>query len=416
MAVAIRSLLTEIKTFSGLERAVAYDAQVVLRSSVTGIAAVDQALRAMTVFKASTGFLRVGEASFGRLGQIIRQANLPELVRLSRANIPITRTDEQLFRNIVPKTPDLRLRDLETLTTANRAKYPQLDVKTTNAQNLSTAAAADIEKVERNIAKNWVYGTTIPLTIGVFVVGVKATLKAMAVRKGCFMHTLIDGKSTSCKVQAYSCIGDPDAVSCNMRFDYYNVTLVLMKVVTLTDDDARKKSIADATGIPIGELNDRLPEIISQHYEKAAGVIKGMKDRPTFNICEIKHPGVENNKVPPCRMCSPSDNPVSTSFIDPSQYPDNVTFSCSVDPSAVEVLTDVVLSTGRNIWQGVSGGILRFLKPIAIYGIIILVLVALIIFMYKFVQKRAPKEETQPLKPPPPPQQRSDVIRYTQLQ
>jgi hypothetical protein len=113
-----------------------------------------------------------------------------------------------------------------------------------------------------------------------------------------------------------------------------------------------------------------------------------MDNKPTLQVCSIVNAQIENGKVPPCRMCSPSDNPSSTTFIDPSQYPENVTFECVVNPSILDTITDAVVSTGSNLWEGVSTSVLQPFKRFGIITVIILILVLVIWFVSKLFMKK----------------------------
>lgn len=134
------------------------------------------------------------------------------------------------------------------MATQNKKSFPYLDLKETDFPNMSKTAATDIKKIENNLFKYFKQGTTIALTLGVIYVAVDWLVKTTEKRKGCFMLTTISGKTTSCKVQAYSCIGSEGDL-CTSTLSYYNTTLVLMKIATLADDNELKIKVAQAAGV-----------------------------------------------------------------------------------------------------------------------------------------------------------------------
>lgn len=394
MAALFREFLEDLKSFSGFEKTLAIDAERLLREVDTGIKGVDEAIKSLPVAKSEQGFLIMGERPVGEINKVLREADLAELVRISKKDIPITSSDKSLFKATVNDTPELKFREVSDLANASKAKYPHLDVTVENIENLSKAGQRDLKIAENNLFKYFKRGTIISLTIGTIVVGVDWLAKATEKRKGCFMLTTINHKTTSCKVQAYSCVGQGGDM-CPQNLKLYNVTLVLMKIATLDDTDSRKISVAKAAGVAVGDLEKNLSQVIDKKYDAIAKVIREMgADRPEFAICDIRHNDVENGVVPACRMCTPSANPISTQFIDPTQYPDNITFQCSINPSLIDTISDAVINTGKNLWDGITNGILQFLKPIAIFIVVILSLFIVVSIVLKFIPNRSAKSST----------------------
>lgn len=388
MAVAFEDFLRDFKNFTGFEKAYAADAEKVLREVDSGIKSVDDAIKSMSVTQLDDGFLRIADQPAGAINKILREGNLEDLVKASKQDIAITSRDKALYSELVKATPEKSIYAVSEETATNASKYPQLDVTADNISSLSVAGERDLKKAESNLFKKFKEGTILALTIGTVVVSVDAIRKATERRKGCFMLTTINGKTTSCKVQAYSCIGNNDGVLCNSSLPYYNLTLVLMQIANLPDTDQRKIDVATAAGVAPADLHANMKLVIDTKYTEIGRVISKMDNRPLFQICNLTHKDVEKGVVPPCRMCSPSDNPTSTSFIDPTQYPENVTFHCSINPSIVETMSDIVINTGVDIWDGITTGILKFLKPIGIFLAVILVLAIILIVLFKYVPSR----------------------------
>lgn len=389
--------LEELKLFSGFERTEAIEMERLISSVDTGIETADVVIKDLPVAKTEQGFLTLGDRPVGEINQIMREGDLAELVKISQKEIPVTGTDIKSFEKLVSDTPELRTRQVKDLATTAKAKYPQLDVEAENMETLSTGAKKDLAKVESNLFKYFKQGTVISLTIGTVVVGVGWISAATSKRKGCFMQTSIDGKVTSCKVQAYSCIGTPEGNLCQENLKYYNTTLVLMKLVMLDDADERKTKLAELVKMKVSDLNANLSQIIDKFYPDVAKYIKDLaENRPDVDVCQIKHPDIDNGDIPACRMCTPSAKPTSTLFIDPTQYPNNVAFQCVINPSILDTISDAVINTGKDLWDGITSGLIKFLKPIAIFIVIVLILLAIITIGLKLIpQKQAQQSSLQ---------------------
>lgn len=335
----------------------------------------------------------MGEETVGAVHRLVREANLDGLARAAGANVLITSTERSAFRQTMLDTPERALRDVGEAAATSAARRPHLNVTAEQVTSLSTSGKRDYAKITQNLFKYFKQGTFVALTLGGVYVGVDWIAKTTERRKGCFMVTTIDNKTTSCKVAAYSCIGSTDGSEMcrSVSSKYYNATLVLMHIAAdLPDNDKRKIDVAKAAGVPVNELNAKLATVIDTKFAEVSSVIEQMGDekRPSnFKICEITHPNVEGGKVPPCRMCSPSDNPTSTTFIDSNQYGDNITFQCSVSPTIIETIDDAIISTGKNLWEGVTSA-LAPLKKWLIWGAVIVVIVLVLTLIVRFLPGR----------------------------
>lgn len=393
MSEAFVQFLESLKLFSGFERTEAIEMENLIATVDSGIETVDTAIKELPISKTEQGFITMGDRPVGEINQIMREGDLVELVKISKAEIPVTSSEVSEFQRLVQNTPELKYRQVKDLSSVTKAKYPHMDVEPENIDTLSQGAKNDLSKVENNLYKYFKQGTVISLTVGTVVVGVDGISKSTLRRKGCFMQTSINGTVTSCKVQAYTCSGITDGNMCQGTFKYYNTTLILMKIVMLDDTDERKMRLAELVEMSVGDLNKNLSQIIDKHYDKVAKFIKDLNDqRPEVDVCQIKHPDVDNGGIPACRMCTPSANPTSTLFIDPSQYPGNVTFQCVINPSIIDTISDAVINTGKDLWDGVSSGILKFLKPIGIFIVIVLILIAVITIVVKLIPQKQQKQ------------------------
>lgn len=385
---ALKKFLSSLKA-SG--RSTIKETEALVSSFESGIVSLDSTIKSLPVSKSTHGFIELSENSVGRVHSIMREGNLVDILKLSEKEIPYTSKDVASYKNMLNVTPERSNRELADLTLANKKIYPQLNIVEADFDKISKTAAADIVKVEKNSFKYFKNGTKIALTIGVAVIGVNWVRKAVQQAKGCHMLTVIDNKTTSCKVAAYSCVGE-DGNMCSQKLDHTNATLALMVVVAMPDTDALKIKLATATGIAVDELEDNITKIIDTKYEKIYETIHANKDEiPKFNICDIKNDKVEGGLIPPCRLCSPSDNPISTTFIDPKDYADNITFQCVDNPSILSVISDAAKTTGKDLFAGISNTLFSILKPFIIAMVAIVFIIVLISFIIKYAQNSTNK-------------------------
>lgn len=390
-----KSFLTELKKFSGVNKATVEEASTLLKSVDSGIKSTDEAIKNLKVTKNAQGVVLLGDKHVGRINRILREGDLKTLIGVSKQNIPVTAADSSAFKTLVGNTPERGLKNVDDVAAVTKRDRPHLNATVENLDKISDTAKQDLKKVESNLYKYFKEGAVISLTVGAVYVGVDWVSKATQARKGCFMVTTINGVTTSCKVATYTCSsGDTNTGNkCTGTMDYYNTTLVLMYLANAPDTDPNKIAIATVTGVPVSQLDSQLANIIDNHYPAVVDAIEKMgTERPnTFSICGITNKSVEGGVVPPCRMCDPTANPVSTSFIDPAQYGDNITFHCVTDPSILDTISDTVVSTGKNLWDGVATVVSGSLKQIGIIAAIILGVLVLVMFIARMFTKKRPE-------------------------
>ena len=72
------------------------------------------------------------------------------------------------------------------------------------------------------------------------------------------------------------------------------------------------------------------------------------------------------------------------------RYGDNITFQCVTNPSILDTISDTVLSTGKNLWDGVSTVVSGSLKQIGIVAAIILAVLILVMFIVRLFTRKQP--------------------------
>lgn len=395
---SFRNFLTKLKNYSGIGKGTTSEITTAIKEASSGVRSVDDAIKSLPVGRTKQGFLTLAERPIAFVNRILREANLDELVKLTQRNIPIGSVDRKLFAETVGATPERALKNVDDLASVTKNARANLNVTTDAVSQLSDTAKRDLKKVEGNLSKYFKQGTVIALTIGAVYVGVDWITKSTEQRKGCFMLTTIDGKTTSCKVVSYSCVGK-GGEACTSVGNYYNVTIWLIAIAALPDTDQRKIQLCTQLNIEPKDMEKSLKSIIDTNYEKAASTIETM-ERNNQNvkpdICKVKNANIEGGVIPPCRMCSPTANPTSTMYIDPSQYGENITFQCVENPTILDTIADASISTGKNLWEGVTGGIGSVFKRILIgigvvIGLLVLLSIAFKVVPY-FMNRNKTKE------------------------
>lgn len=353
----------------------------------SGVKSFDDIVSNLPVKSTTSGALTLGEATVGSVRRLAREADLSGLAKLSKSSVQVLESDKRAFSKLVDVTPEKTLKELSDASSASKALHPSLNVNVGNLDKLSATAKSDLKKVESNLTKYFKEGTKIALVVGAVYVGVDWISKATEARKGCYMLTTINNKTTSCKVAAYSCANPSNGSMCDSVPPYYNTTLVLMAISGLPDTDQTKIDLAAKLSMEPKAIAGSLKSIVDTKFAIVNTFVKELKTRPTLSVCGLKSPQIENGVVPDCRMCSSSADPTSTAFIDPTQFGDNITFQCVTNPSIIDTITDAATSTAKDLWEGVSKTINFPIKNIAIYAVLIVVVLMIVWLVSKFLVK-----------------------------
>jgi hypothetical protein len=380
------------------------------------IGPLEETIKSFTITKNKFNFIELNGESVGKVHRVLRSGDLEEVLKLSKRNIPYTSEDVTAFAKVMVDTPEKGVRDIEKLAVANKSKLPQLDLNVEAIDSVSGTSKLQLDRVQSNLLKAFKVGTTVTLTFGAIYVTADWIKKALEERKGCHLLTTINGKTTSCKINSFSCIGS-GGVSCSSTPTYRNITLNLMYIANLPNSDALKINVATAVGFSADKLRDKLTEIIDTKFKEASTVIRN-ETIPSFEPCSVTHPDIDNGKVPPCRMCSTSALPTSTQYIDPKDLATNVALQCVTNPSVLDVVADTFVNTGKNLLEGIAGGLTTLLRPLLIAAAIIAVVVIIIAIVLNYMRSRNNDKEggskvivTQAQRQPPQPSSTRQAVR-----
>lgn len=369
------------------------EASLILKGVSCPVKSAENLIKGLKVEKNAFGFIEIAGEHAGKVNNILKAGNLDDLVKLAKSDIPITSADRISFRNLTENTPESVLKQFEELADNVKKLNPEINVTVENLDKLSKNGAEKVAKAESNLFKYVKLGTQVTLVIGTLYAVSEWISKTTENRKGCWMMTKINNKVTSCKIQRYSCVGKPSNECAKIPDNLYNTTLILMHISLLSDTDPMKTNFCKHMEIEPNAMYEKLPSLITEKYEKMNTYVKDINPKPNIDLCNIKHPGIEKGIVPPCRMCSSTSNPISTMFIDPNLFSDNLSFKCIENPSILEVVADAGGSIGKDLLDGLNNIFLKPLKYIGIGVIIILVLVIVLNILLKVFGRNKNKQE-----------------------
>lgn len=330
-----------LRKLRGLNNAAVDTIEAEMKVFKSEVGSLDVAINNMKVTKNSFNATTIGGEFPGAFHRIVSEGNLKRLIDMSNVKVAYNSADAKVFEAAVRDTPHFKTRVIRETAEEAAKHHPQLKLSEADFQRLSSTSQKSVATVECNLLKNFREGMKISLTLGVVVVGGQWLHNAIKEAKGCHMMTNINGIVTSCKFQAFSCIGSGgELCQTSPNTAYYNVTLVLIALTTRPDDDKLKYAVCLAADVHREDMHKRLAYIIDEKFDEVAKVIESTEPSqlPRISACELRHPDVENGEIPPCRMCTPSADPRSTQYINQNLYPDNVTFHCVTNPTALDIM------------------------------------------------------------------------------
>lgn len=379
-----------------------------LRAIKTGLGPLDEVLRELPVTKNSLGTVKLGERSARETLELLQEGDLLKLLQALGSKQAVVASvslkDIADFEKLVGLTPQKSLRRLDQMVAAQRDLNPHLAVTPAEMHLLSASGKRDLELAEQNLRTKFKPGTKLKLTVGSLLIGGAglSLLQATRARKGCWMFTVIDGKTTSCRIAELSCgamtyISSTAATACiapHPSGQQFNTTLMVMHVVRHASP--LQKKLAKSLNLSAEQLLERLLDIIDKSFEKVTQVFAQWREAfPSLDICGLRDDRIENAVVPVCRMCSSDAPPTSTKYIDPSRYATNITFKCIANPSMLDTLCDIVYSTGANVLQFADRSLWQPVKSFARIVLILAFIGILLFLVLKYlVKKRSTTEET----------------------
>lgn len=255
---------------------------------------------------------------------------------------------------------------------------------------MSTNGIKETETIDKRLKKIAGVSGKIVLTVGILYVGIDWLKRSLEERKGCWLITTVNGKSTSCRMSRHMCskITLSSTAPCvnENTFDIYNAVVFLINTFNRPTDDNLLKGLLIALNIEVLPSTDEIPNIIKTKFDVLDTFTKEhLNEMKTMNLC-AHDLGVESNKIPYCRMCDPQALPSNTTFVNTDGLSSNMTFHGVEDPNVLDLLSDVVTSTGKNIFDNVFSFGWSILKY-GVWLLLALVIIAVYVFFYKKIFK-----------------------------
>jgi len=390
-------ILKSLRLMSGVTAKTSKQLETVLASSKIGLSPADVALRGAKITKSKHGYLKVNEVSVNEFNGYMRAGNLLDVLRVTGKKVHVTEAEQKFFSSLAKDLPERAIKKIEDIVKISAKERPHLNITVNNYDKLSEISKSDITSFTDNLLKVSKAGTYLVLVIGGVTIGVNWIRNGLADRRGCWMLRTVNGKTTSCRVSAFSC-GRPsgnlslsvDTVNSKQTCtedlsSYYNATLSFIHICELGDTDLDKLNLAKSLGVSVDTMIENKTKMLETKFEAINNFVKAYTGNSTVNICK-PNSAIDNGTVPYCRMCDPSANPRSTLYIDTlSMVGENVTFKCIENPTVLELMSDVVQSTGKNLWEGITSvpsTLFKAFKYVGIFTALALVF-SLIYFIYR---------------------------------
>lgn len=394
---AIKKLVSEIK-LAGLAGDVASMATT-LKTNKIGLGAFDTAMSecANKVSKID-GILHINQIPIKKFEHGLMSGDLGKLIKMTGSNVPIDSGAAKSFREVSGGFPHAALNDIDTLSNTVRPNKIHLDINLSNIDKLSPKALKETESISKKLQKFTVNGGKIAIVTGVVILGVNWLQKSLESRKGCFLVSTINNKATSCRLSRLTCPFTDTTTS--IEKDQINVCatnvqtlklrnpmLILIKIVNYPNGTPLKADLARHLSVTVEELNTTLQKLVTERFEEILIFIDTCSSvMDTVDICKETNAAIENGKIPNCRMCDPQADVKSTTFVDTSKLATNMTLHCESDPSLLDLLSDIAVSTGKNIFDNIWSIGTNIVKYGAIAAVFLL-LILVVIFVYnKFIK------------------------------
>ncbi|KAE9522032.1 hypothetical protein AGLY_017552 [Aphis glycines] len=410
-------LIGSLRGHSGLTKSTAVkDLDTVLKTSNVGVGAFDDAMRGVKATKSEHGYLKVNGLPVNEFNGLLRSGDLAGVLSaIGHTAVNLTESDRKVFNAMARNFPEKTLRQVDDASRAMRSDRPHLDITINNYDKMSEIAKRDVTSFGDNLCKYFKRGTYLALTVGGVTVGADWLVRGLADRRGCWMVRTINNKTTSCRVSAYTCGGgggggnehtNAAAATCSDDMSlYYNATLTFVHVCQLPDTDPEKIKLAKLLDVSADTLFQTKAKLLESKFNTIHTFAASYADRSAIGVCKA-YADIEGGIVPYCRMCDPTADPRSTRYVEASLFGSNLTFKCVDNPTVLDVMSDLVHSTGKNLWNGIvsiPSTVGRTVRNMGLFVLITMVLSIIYVLLRNCLfRSRGGGPFDRPPPPPPP--------------
>ncbi|AYP97927.1 ODV-E56-2 [Mauternbach virus] len=338
-----------VKQLKSKSRSPIDEVQMLCKNFTSSIKPLENAIVAMVVSLDDHGFIRLNDLTIGQINKLLREGDLKKIVSMSFKDSEYTQNDLNNFNTMTEHFPENKYYQVMKAIDENMKISPQYNITEMSFDNLSNELVEEINKLENSLLAHFKPGEIITLTVGSLTVSDQWLYDGTRKRKGCYMFTNIGGEVSSCKVSSFTCAGVKiDESTCKdiTNLNFRNTVLELIAIADAEDTNQLKIDVAKIGNVNVDEVQQFLDIIIDEHFNALYALLQDSKDNiPEFEICVVKNTHIENGVIPTCRLCSPDAKPLTTSYLDPNQYDENITFQCVNEPSLIDLISDIEIST-----------------------------------------------------------------------
>lgn len=359
-----------------------------LKNFTSNIKPLETSIVNMVVSLDTHGFIRINDLTIGQLNKLLREGDLKQVASMSFKDSEYTDKDLQDFNALTAHFPENKYYHVTKAINENVKISPQYDITETSFDNLSNELLEELSKIERSLLEHFKPGDIIILNAGTLTVADQWLFDGTRKRKGCYMFTTIDGKISSCKVSSFTCVGiKTDESTCKdvTNLNYRNTVLDLIAIADADDTNPLKIEVAKIGNVSVNEVQKFLDIIIDDEFNELYTLLQNSRENiPAFEICVVKNTNIENGVVPTCRLCSPDAQPLTTAYLDPNQYAENITFQCINDPSLIDLISDIEISTKLTLLPkspSVQKSKINYIVWVVCTIVILIVLIVVVIIM-----------------------------------
>lgn len=359
---------------------------------VTGLEKLDGIIKDAKITKEGN-LIKIEGLYANELVDLLKSGDLAKVLKELKSSIIPSSSEVSHFKKLTKEYPESTLDDLAKTNINLKKAHNDLNIKGTAIDDAPPAIKKKIEKAEKKGSFTFKDGTYIALTIGGVVIGLNWLKKAANDRNGCWLVSKVNGKTTSCKISGYTCMSDSSPNNtCDSSPQVVNTNLVLMHLVN-SGSEQQKTDFAEKTGVAVEDLKPEnfLNLLSSDKYPDIDEYISGLENPYMTGqpICTGTINGYENGQVPPCRCCDTTADPRTTAFANPKNLGANISMKCVTDATILDVIGDIVTTTGENLLDGATS----LIKYLGIAAAVIVLLI-IIVFVGKIFINMFSKKQT----------------------
>lgn len=366
------------------------DLKITLKNNKVGLDVFDNLLESSSnKITKQNNILHMNDIHFNKVEYLMKTGDLTKLSKTLGSQIFVDAPSNKTFKSLTSEFPQKTLNDIESISLSVKQSKVEIDFNLSNIDKLSKAGIKETTTIGNRLKKLTSNSGKIALAVGVLYIGVDWLKTSLENRKGCWLVTTINNKTTSCRMSRNTCgiiEGKKDSKitppECTNRdtLDIYNAVIFLINVIN-GSDTALKDSLKTELGI---DTLDNVSGIVKDKIQQLDTFTKVNIDKmKTMNMCAV-HTDIESGKLPYCRMCDPVAHPSSTNFVNVNGLSSNMTLHCVEDPSVLELLSDIVATTGKNIYESALsiGSIIPKVLKYGGWFILLAIIIAVVSFVY----------------------------------